>query len=235
MLNTTVHREVMLRILKEIYSDISLGPLLGFKGGTDMYLLHGLPRFSVDLDFDLLDVSKKDIVFTKISKIAGKIAEVRQAREKFYNLFWLVSYEKRAPQIKIEISKRSFPSSFEVKHYLGIPMLSMKKEDMFANKLLALLTRREIACRDIYDIWFMLDGNWDINWDVAKFRTKLGLKTYLRKCLDLLEKKPPKSILRGLGELLNNKTKVWVRENLLKETIFLLKLKLKTLATRDGH
>ena len=48
------------RILKDIYTDVSIAPLLGFKGGTCAYLFYGLPRFSVDLDFDLLEVNEEN-------------------------------------------------------------------------------------------------------------------------------------------------------------------------------
>ena len=41
------------QILKDIYTDVSISPLLGLKGGTCAYFFYGLPRFSVDLDFDL--------------------------------------------------------------------------------------------------------------------------------------------------------------------------------------
>lgn len=59
MLNTSIHRNLLLQILKDIYSNITLGPKLGFKGGTAAYLCYGLGRFSVDLDFDLLDEKQK--------------------------------------------------------------------------------------------------------------------------------------------------------------------------------
>ena len=59
-LNITTHRNLLLKILKDIYSDTALGPVLGFKGGTAAYFFYDLPRFSVDLDFDLLDTGKKE-------------------------------------------------------------------------------------------------------------------------------------------------------------------------------
>jgi len=43
--------------------------VLGFKGGTAAMLFYGLPRFSVDLDFDLLDSDKKELVLEKISQL----------------------------------------------------------------------------------------------------------------------------------------------------------------------
>ena len=52
-----------------IYTDSSLGPILGFKGGTAANFFYDLGRFSVDLDFDLLKGDKEAIVFEKIEKI----------------------------------------------------------------------------------------------------------------------------------------------------------------------
>lgn len=219
----------MVKVLKGIYSDPSLGPLLGFKGGTALYLFHNLPRFSVDLDFDLLDETKKDLVFSKVNQIVGKFAEVREKRDKFYNLFWLLSYKKGSPQLKVEINKRSFECSYELRSYLGISMLVMKKEDMFANKLIALLDRRKLANRDIFDIWFMLDNSWEVNWKTVEDRTKIKPRLYLQKCINFLEKNPPESILSGMGELLEPKAKVWTKQNLLLDTVFLLKLHLENL------
>lgn len=50
MLNKEKHQLVMAQILKDIYSDIALASLLGFKGGTAANIFYGSPRFSVDLD-----------------------------------------------------------------------------------------------------------------------------------------------------------------------------------------
>lgn len=217
----------MTKIIRAIYSDITIAGILGFKGGTALYLLHNLSRFSVDLDFDLLDESKKDMVFKTVTKIVSKFGELRDNREKHFNLFWLLSYEKGQTQLKVEISKRSFGSSYEVKNYFGLPVLIMKKEDMFANKLTALLDRKSLANRDIFDIWFMLNSNWDLNDKLLELRTNTKAKVYLERCLDLLEKNPPTNILDNMGDLLDNKTKDWVRKDLIKDTIFLLKVKLQ--------
>jgi spore photoproduct lyase len=62
-LNQSNHKTVLIRILKDIFSDPVVGPILGFKGGTAAYLFYSLNRFSVDLNFDLLDLTKKDLVF----------------------------------------------------------------------------------------------------------------------------------------------------------------------------
>ena len=52
MFNPEKHKLIMVRILKDLYSDKDLGKILGFKGGTMAYLFYDLPRESVDLDLD---------------------------------------------------------------------------------------------------------------------------------------------------------------------------------------
>ena len=69
MLSIVKHRVILVQILKDIYSDIEISSSLGFKGGTAVYLFYKLNRFSVDLDFNLLDEEKEQIVFDKINKI----------------------------------------------------------------------------------------------------------------------------------------------------------------------
>lgn len=54
-LEIITHKNMLLHILKDIYSDQVMGSIMGFKGGTAALLFYDLPRFSVDLDFDLLD------------------------------------------------------------------------------------------------------------------------------------------------------------------------------------
>jgi len=59
IVNKEEHKKIMLNILADISSNPLLSVNLGFKGGTCAYFLYGLNRFSVDLDFDLLDAGKK--------------------------------------------------------------------------------------------------------------------------------------------------------------------------------
>ena len=59
------HRNVLLMILKDIYSDATTSPSLGFKGETALHLFYNLTRFSIDLDFDLLDEEKKNMFSRK--------------------------------------------------------------------------------------------------------------------------------------------------------------------------
>lgn len=98
MLNIAVHKDILLRILRDIYSDESMGPILGFKGGTAAYLFYGLDRFSVDLDFDLLDADKEEYIFNQIKEIIREYGTIKDARAKRFNLFFcfLMTTKKRA-------------------------------------------------------------------------------------------------------------------------------------------
>ena len=227
MLNTAAHKDILLRILRDIYSDETIGPFLGFKGGTAAYLFYGLDRFSVDLDFDLLDSGKKEFVFNRIQEIIKKYGDIKDARIKRFNLFFLLSCHNRqkgAQNVKIEINHRGFISRYEVLSFMGIPMRVMDKEDMFACKLTAMYDRLGRTNRDIYDVWFFGKSMWPINKKIAEKNSKMAYGELLNKILEKLKKFNGKKILDGLGELLNEKQKDWVRKNLLKEVIFQIKL-----------
>ncbi len=224
-IESNIHKTVLLQILKEVYTDTSLGPVLGLKGGTAAYLFYDLGRFSVDLDFDLLDERKVDYVFGKIETILKGFGIIRERYKKHRTLFFLLSYSEEAHNIKVGISRRIFDSRYELKNYLGISMLVMVKEDMFAHKLVALLERGKTANRDIFDVWFFLKNNWPNNKQIVEKRTGLPFKAYLKKCIDFLEDYSDRYILAGIGELLDEKQKAWVKSNLKKDALFLLTIK----------
>lgn len=224
MLDIIKHKTILIRVLRDIYRQPELAPVLGFKGGTAAFIFHGLPRMSVDLDFDLLDPDKQTPVFTKMTKLLGHYGNITEARNKRYTLFWLVSYQKGLQQAKIEISKRPPSSGYEIKNLLGTSVLIIKLPDMFANKLVTLLGRRELANRDLFDIWYFFSQNWDINTQLLKAQTGQEYDEYLLKCIARIENVDNRYILSKLGELLDEKTKFWVKKNLKDELLFLLRL-----------
>lgn len=228
-LNISTHKSILIRILRDIYTNMIIGPFLGFKGGTAVYLFYDLNRFSVDLDFDLLDETKEDLIFKEVKKILESYGTIKEARRKRYNLFYLLSYDNKvqgAQNVKVEINRRDFGSNYEVKSYLGISMKVMVKEDMAAHKLVAMYERIGKTNRDIYDVWFFLYNNWPINEKIIEKRTGLDYTKFLQKCINSLEKMSSRNILAGMGELLDEKQKAWVKSKLKDETIFSLKLQL---------
>src|SRR3990167_4825626 len=226
-LDTARHKNILIKILKDLYTDTGIGPVLGFKGGTAAYLYHGLSRESLDLDFDLLDEAKEDQVFEKIEAVAKNYGKIKEHRKKRYNLFLLLSYEDEAPNIKIEINRREFGSKYEVKSYLGISMKIMVREDMFAHKLVAMYERMGAANRDIFDVWFFLNNDWLFNKEIFEKKAKMPFGDFLQKWVEALGKLPDRGILAGMGELLDEKQKAWVKTKLRTEVIFQLKLRME--------
>jgi predicted nucleotidyltransferase component of viral defense system len=230
MINKEKHQLIMGQILKDIYSDTSINSLLGFKGGTCAYFFYNLPRFSVDLDFDLLNISEenKKIVQDKISIILSKYGSIKDKRIKRYTIFALLSYGPQDHNIKIEINLRQITKNikeqYKLKEYLGISMLVAKQEYLFAGKLSALTLRSETAGRDVFDIYYFSKNHWNINTEVVKNLTGKNLKDYLNTCIKFIEDINNSQILQGLGELIaSKKEKDWIKTHLKAETIFMLK------------
>jgi predicted nucleotidyltransferase component of viral defense system len=230
MLNREKHQLIMGKILKDIYTDITISSLLGFKGGTCAYFFYKLPRFSIDLDFDLLIVSDENqsLVLEKIVAILSKYGEIKDQYIKRFTVFALLSYGDDDHNIKIEINVRKLVENikdhYEMKGYLGISMFIAKKDYLFASKLSALTLRNETAMRDIFDIHYFAKSNWDINAEVIKERTGKTIKEYLADCITFIEKVEDKQMLQGLGELIDSeKEKAWVRTHLKTDSIFMLK------------
>lgn len=223
-LDYSKHKNILLQILKDIYSDTSIAPYLGFKGGTAAMMFYDLPRNSVDIDLDLLDETKETEVFEKISKIVGNYGKITDSYIQRFNLKNVISYDANAQKIKVEVNRRQFGSKYEMKTLLGISMLVMVQEDMFAHKLMAMLERIGKTSRDIFDVQYFAKNNWPINRKIVEERSGVSYKEALEKCIEMLEKMDNKHILDGLGELLTEPQKDSARAKLKNDTIFILKV-----------
>lgn len=223
MIDLNKHKFLLIQILKDIYSDIELSNCLGFKGGTALMFFYDLPRFSVDLDYNLLDKEQEDLVYSKVRKILLKYGSIHDEAKKYYGPLIVLNYGHGERNLKVEISNRPFENSYEIKNLLGINIKVMVLEDMFAHKLCALLDRSSIANRDIFDCWFFLDKRTPINKNIVESRMKMPLTEYLQKCIDLLESMSDKGLLQGLGELMDDSVKQFVQNKMRSETISLLK------------
>lgn len=218
------HKNILLRILKDIYSDTSIAPYLGFKGGTAAMMFYDLPRNSVDIDLDLLDDTKEKIVFEKINNIISTYGNITDSSIQKHNLRNVISHDSKAQNIKVEVNRRQFGSKYEMKTLLGISMIVMVQEDMFAHKLMAMLERIGKTSRDIFDVRYFAENNWPINRNIVEERSGVSFKEALEKCIEMLEHVDNRHILDGLGELLTDSQKDSNRAKLKSDTIFLLKM-----------
>ena len=223
MFDINRHRFYMVQILKNIYSDIELSNYLGFKGGTALMFFYELPRFSVDLDFDLLNRDKAAIVYGKLRKIILKYGSISDEAQKFFGQLVVLDYGKGERKLKIEISNRLFENQYEIKSLFGINVKVMTAPDMFAHKLCAVLDRKVKTNRDIFDIWFFMEKQTPINEEIVETRMKIDLPEHISNCINYLESVRNKHLLDGLGELMDKETKQFVKTQLLNECIGHLK------------
>jgi predicted nucleotidyltransferase component of viral defense system len=132
-----------------------------FKGGTCLYKLYNLPRFSEDLDFSIL--TQKNIKET-IESVARELkAKIETKKTKTYFLFKL-RFSGILTQfniVRIDVSLFNIVFGFEVKNYVSpyidIPPFSLrvlKLEEILAEKIHALIKRNN--ARDLYDLFFLL-------------------------------------------------------------------------------
>ena len=183
---------------------------------------YDLPRFSTDLDFDLLMEDNQSEVFKKIRMIVRKYGKIHDEAEKFFGLLIVLDYGAGERKLKIEISKRFFENRYEIKNLLGFSVKVMTQPYLFAHKLCALLDRPAIANRDIFDTWFFMHNQTPLNKQIVEYRMKLSLPEYINKCIIYLDQTKDRKLLDGLGELLDDELKKFVRLKLREETIELL-------------
>ena len=185
---------------------------LVFKGGTALYKLYSLNRFSEDLDFTL-NPSKINIgkLFKKLIhklrdiNIEGRIKEITEYKNQKNiklelkgplfdgnpNSLSLITInislkEKPVykPEQKMIFSKYSDITSFDV--------FIMPLNELFAEKIRCIITRDK--ARDIYDAWFML-----------KKGVKISIKDINRKLKLYKEKFNKKKLIGGIEK----KRKSW--------------------------
>jgi len=179
--------------VKEILQEVTLYALwradffelAAFQGGTSLRILHGLPRFSEDLDF-ILRTPDPDFVWVPYFKTLSEVlAEfgircelvdrgnmdraVRQALLKDdsiarqLDLSFYGGNNSRKLKVKLEIDTRPpLNSGFEF-YYLDFPLdFEVCAQDLpsnFSLKIHALLCRPYIKGRDWYDFtWYVANG-----------------------------------------------------------------------------
>ena len=222
-LNIVQHRMHLTGILLDIAKDSGLNSSLGFKGGTAVMLFHNLPRFSVDLDFDL--IGKKGEVVERMTQLLGKKYRIKDQSIKWNTVFWLLSYKEGQAHIKVEVSTRDNPfNHYEMKQYYGAGIRVLRLSDMIAHKLVALSERIDKAKRDLFDAHYFLSSPsaTEINYEIIKDRTGKTPREFYESLLTVVEKIENKNILDGLGELLTEAQKDWARVKLKNELMGLI-------------
>ena len=205
-----------MKIIKDIFNS-QYASQLAFKWGTASYFLYWLDRFSTDLDFDFFWKNDIDDWIIEILKQYWQVKKWQKI---------ILSYWEQETNIKVDINRKvRLSNKYDIIDFYGTGIKIQTKSTLFSNKLVALSER--FTNRDIYDVFFFFSNLFDIDEDIVKERTWKDINSLLEKILNMLEKLPKNyKILDWLWELLNDKQKSFVKNNLLSELIGIIKMKL---------
>jgi len=175
-----VMREYLQAYVLRIMHDEGVFSSTAFVGGTALRFLHGLPRFSEDLDFSA--EKGKGPAFAALMKkikeelsLAGYSAEVtfndqKTVNSAFVRLSGLMkdagisAFAEQKLSIKIEIDtnppKGAITETTVVNKYFPLSFLTYEKASLFAGKLHAVLSREYTKGRDYFDLgWYLSRWN----------------------------------------------------------------------------
>ncbi len=180
-------------ILRKIF-ELNLSSEMVFHGGTALRIIHGLDRFSEDLDFHVLNLDKMFDFEACVQKIDNelqlngysttiKLKTNKLVQSVFIKFSKLLFEANLSPllteniSIKFEIDTNP-PSGFSidksmVNKYFPFSVIHHDKESFFAGKCHAVMQRRYTKGRDCFDLMFYLSRWKGIQ---PKF-------TYLNNCL----------------------------------------------------
>ena len=135
---------------------------LVFKGGTALYKLYGLPRFSEDIDFSSRENTNVSGIVSEITtKIGAKIKNTRETEGVYLAKLAVPGILTKGTTIRVDVSKKNMVFGHDVKHYVSpyidIMPFSLKVLDLkeiLAEKIHAILARDKV--RDVYDFFFLL-------------------------------------------------------------------------------
>ncbi|MBN2455251.1 MAG: nucleotidyl transferase AbiEii/AbiGii toxin family protein [Sedimentisphaerales bacterium] len=175
-------REYLQARLLQSFQDKGVFNTWLFQGGTALRFLYSMPRFSEDLDFALVKTGMEDN-FRDILLNARKTFEaedydisikvndtktVKSAFVKFGSLLFelgLSAHRSETLSVKVEIDTNppagARCESTIVRRHVTLNLRHHDKASLLAGKLHAVLARRYVKGRDIYDlIWYLSDRSW---------------------------------------------------------------------------
>lgn len=131
-----------------------------FCGGTMLRLCHELNRYSVDLDFWLLNKEREDEMFAKVKTYLKENFILKKSSHRKNSLLFEFSAKGYPRHLKIEIRKRKDRIKYEEK--IAFSKHSTKQvflkaetlDDMMKDKIDTFLDRVQI--RDVFDIEFLI-------------------------------------------------------------------------------
>jgi len=228
----TLHKSYLNRLLMEIVDRTVLAQNLAFKGGTCAAMLGYLDRFSIDLDFDLLNSAAEKELRDELKEVFEGLG-LTLVRELTNGLFFQLRYLNdpgKRNTLKISASGVQVKANlYKVQYFPEIDRVinSQTLETMVANKLVAVTDRytqhKAIAGRDIYDIHTFLVHGYGFHAPILQERTGLEPYQYLSALIQFIKVNVnQKMIDEDLNTLLTPSHFQQIRKILIPETLALL-------------
>ncbi|HMO16523.1 MAG TPA: nucleotidyl transferase AbiEii/AbiGii toxin family protein [Oligoflexia bacterium] len=225
----SIHRAWLFRILSEIAESPYLLKILRFKGGTCAAMQGILPRFSVDLDFDLLDYEEINKCKIELEKIFASLDLSIKDQSEFVPQYFLKypGSSKGRSIVKIDCTT-SPPQANKYEPYLFTDLnkiiICQTRPTMFANKLVAILDRHKkhggIAGRDLFDIqtFSLLGLNYETK--VIEERWKTTTFQFMSELRDFISANISQQFIdEDLNPLLPNQEFKKIRKHIKREVL----------------
>lgn len=188
------------KILAIIFSS-PYGPKLNFMGGTAIRIIYGSDRFSEDLDFNNLGISKGEFgglartVQRKLVK-EGLDVEIRNVYGDTFRCYLKITdvlfeyglspHKNEKILIQIDIRRESFPLKpvFKIINKFGVfaEIRVNARDIILSQKIGAVLKRKRVMGRDLYDI-VHLASQTAPNWRFLEKRFGISAGEYLKKLI----------------------------------------------------
>jgi predicted nucleotidyltransferase component of viral defense system len=229
-----LHKSYLHQLLMEIVDQPRLAQGLAFKGGSCAAMLGYLDRFSVDLDFDVLETVDEAAMRDELHAVFGRLGFTVKLEFKqvlFFQLRYPSSTGKRNT-LKVSASNlRVRANRYKAQYFPEIDRLinSQTIETMFANKLVTVTDRysqhKTIAGRDIYDIHHFFIHGYNYLSEVIQERTGMSSGEYFEVLVEFIKEHVTQTVINeDLNSMLPERQFQRVRKVLIPETVALLTL-----------
>ncbi|CAB1065157.1 hypothetical protein D1BOALGB6SA_9954 [Olavius sp. associated proteobacterium Delta 1] len=221
------YRENIIITVVQAIAKSKAGAHIAFKGGTALKLFYGLPRYSEDVDFDMLRGCSGDELMKILDRLFKRQKwEITDQALKYYTLLFELRFGgiDRNFRLKIEISTRKKNFNTSILSLRGVPVVTLEPSFLMTEKLMSFLERN--AGRDIFDAWFILNGAYQLNQLMIEDAFG-GERKFLESILRKIEKADQKAISRDTGKLLGPDLRNWIKTSFLSDFKMLIERKIE--------
>lgn len=228
-----IHRAWLFRLLTAIADDSLLNSQLRFKGGTCAAMRGLLDRFSVDLDFDLLETKIMPDIRKHLEAIFEDLGlEIKDFSKKVPQYF--LKYPNPNGQRNTLLIDITCPppknNDYEAVRLIQIDRIiyCQTVPTMFANKLVTVMERYKkfgsIAGRDIFDVHAFALKGYGFKPEIIEERTGKTAEEYLKELASFIDKHVTQTIIdQDINTLLPAENFRQIRKTLKQETLAFLR------------